>query len=346
MLFLAKKICGTVLFGGGLVFALVFLGVLFNPEKASTVGFNFTEFKQEKQPIDIMFFGSSFMYCSFSPMEAWKAAGLTSYVAAGPEQGLNVTCALMEEIFKYSRPRCVVLELRGLSFETAGEKPSAEYYSPGEGRINGWYDKLSQAASGKKIADGNYFYDFFTFHNRWKELTAKDFEQVYQALKSRLSPSFYKGYVPLLGTRGTIEVYDDDIPEPNKFFAQNLRWLEQIKAMCAGIGAEAVFLVTPSANVNYFDRYLEEVAELYPDTRIVDLNARLADIGFDLSRDMYDGGHPNFDGAVKCTRYLVEYLKFLGLKDNRATLEYSQWNKQLALYEKAMSEIKQSGGNG
>ena len=47
--------------------------------------------KEPQRSIDVMFFGSSVVYCDVCPAVLWRESGVTSYVMAGPEQTIPVT---------------------------------------------------------------------------------------------------------------------------------------------------------------------------------------------------------------------------------------------------------------
>ena len=74
----------------------------------------------------------------------------------------------------------------------------------------------------------------------------------------------------------------------------------------------------------------------------VDMNVINDQIGIDWSKDTCDGGdHLNHAGAVKSTRFLIDYLSGLNiLEDHRGDPDYKQWDECLEKYEK---QVKREG---
>ena len=47
--------------------------------------------QEEENSLDVLFFGSSLVYCDVVPAVIWENTGLRSYVMAGPEQTMPST---------------------------------------------------------------------------------------------------------------------------------------------------------------------------------------------------------------------------------------------------------------
>ncbi|HPZ60348.1 MAG TPA: hypothetical protein PK645_07420, partial [Bacillota bacterium] len=109
-----KRIAGTI--GFVLIFLLILSGasdLLMHKQiegrwnmTAKVVGF----YNEEPDSFDVMFFGSSHMYCSVDPAVFYEETGLKSYVFATQQQPLWITYHYMIEALKTQRPELLVVE--------------------------------------------------------------------------------------------------------------------------------------------------------------------------------------------------------------------------------------------
>ena len=74
-------------------------------------------YNEPKNSMDLLFFGSSHMYCSIDPVMLQEETGLTSYVFATQQQPLWITCHYMKEALKYQRPEKIFLEVHMVSYQ-------------------------------------------------------------------------------------------------------------------------------------------------------------------------------------------------------------------------------------
>ena len=329
-----RRLAGTLGFLAICLAGILLLGVLFSPNKTGGIGFNLAEYRREpEKTIDVLFLGSSFVYCAYSPMLAWEESGITSYVAAGPEQTLNTTWATYKNCLATQQPAVTVLDVRGLSFV---DKSSADaMINP----ATGWVANLEAAMAGRRITTGSTaLYDFFTYHSRWKALTDKDYRTAADQLLNQVEPAFYKGHVRILQTNPQ-QVHPEwgALAIEEAVLNVNLPYLDAIVDLAAKNNSRLVFLMTPATYVQGFDKYEAFVRERYPDIPYLDLNDWLQEMDFNFETDMYDGGHTNAFGAEKCTRAVTAYLRELDLADRRTDPVYAHWEKDLAKYRNAIA---------
>ena len=329
-----NRLLATGVFLGVCLAGMLFLGLLFAPNKVGGVGFKVSEYRKEPVgTIDVLMLGSSFMYSSYSPMQAFEEYGITSYVAAGPEQSMNTTWATFRNCLATQTPKVVVLDLRGISFR---DKATADAMGSA---ATGWYAKLEAAMAGRKITSWpSAFYDFFTYHSRWKQLEYPDYAATASILLNRVEPAFYKGYVSIgQANPQTLRTDWGALAIEQEHLQFNLPYLDGIVKLAGDKNIRLVFLMTPAAYVKYFDLYLDFVGERYPEIPILNLNDQIEAMGFDLKVDMFDSGHTNASGAEKCTRAISTYLEAFGLADHRTDPQYDHWNTDLVRYHKAQS---------
>jgi hypothetical protein len=328
-----RRLAGTLGFLAICLAGMLLLGVLLSPNKTGGIGFNLVEYRREPaQTVDALLLGSSFVYSSYSPMLAWESHGIASYVAAGPEQSLNTTWATYRNCLGTQRPSVTMLDLRGISF--MDKATSDAMASP----VTGWYANLKAAMAGRRITSWpTAFYDFFTYHSRWKGLTKQDYTAAFSQLTNQVDPAFFKGYVHIpTANPQVLHPEWGALAIEEAVLNANLPYLDAIVELAAENNSRLVFLMTPATYVQGFDKYEAFVRDRYPDIPYLDLNDRLEEMAFSFETDMYDGGHTNASGAEKCTRVVAAALRDLGLADRRGDPAYAQWEADLEKYREAV----------
>ena len=73
--------------------------------------------REPKNSVDVLFFGSSLVYCDIAPAWIWDESGLQSYVMAGPEQTIPLTYYYIREACRSQKPQTVMLEATGMFYQ-------------------------------------------------------------------------------------------------------------------------------------------------------------------------------------------------------------------------------------
>ncbi len=284
-----------------------FLGILFDPNISNPFGYSYYKYtKEEENTIDVLFMGSSFMYCTFSPNEAQKDYGFSSYVVAAPEQPMKKTYENMLEALKTQNPSTIVLEIKSLEFKVS-DSPS------NENEIIKLPDS-SKESTMEIMPKG--ITSFLNYHSRWKSINKDSFKGAVKYFTDKNDKDPDKGYVYLSDSGENISLIEEDAFAINESFPINMKSLDKIVDLCEKNGIDLVFLIAPSANKNYFHNYLNEVQLHYPEVPVLNLNNYIDEIGLDFKTDMFDGGHTNYNGAVKCTGFISKYLYENGFTKN------------------------------
>lgn len=125
--------------GGALLLFVVFgMSWMLMPLRTE-YGATWTQYRREpKHSLDVLYFGSSAVYCDVIPACIWEETGLRSYVMAGPEQTMPVTYAYVREACRTQSPQAIVVELNGLFFpaETHYSKANIGYMPWGVNRLS------------------------------------------------------------------------------------------------------------------------------------------------------------------------------------------------------------------
>jgi len=288
-----------------LLLALILLTRLLTP-KQHDYGATWGHFLQEEpDSVDVLFLGSSMVYCDVVPALFWQESGLTAYVMAGPEQTIPISACYLREALKTQSPRVVFLELTGVFFSryTGFTKTNIGQMPWGRERLAATFREAEP-----ELRAGLLFPLYF-YHDRWRELTRDDF----QIALTGYGPDPMAGYT-FLGE------YDPDVAVHDRVFDQskaagenrrrNERVLAEVCALCREKGITPVFYVSPTMGRVPADLLepLKEYAAGLDGAFVLDCNEYSAQIGADPSRDYYDDVHLNAAGAEKFSRFLARWL--------------------------------------
>lgn len=330
-----KKILFVVMLGIVLFICVNFFGVLLDPVLAQNSGYNVYKYESEqKNSLDVLVFGSSFAYCSYSPMDAFDKYGVTSYLVAAPEQTIDKTYEYVLKALETQNPKIIFLETKGLSFEILEEKQEQAFI---ENR-NIYYN-LKTAVSGARVYGDLPFYNFFSYHSRWKELKKENYVATVKYFGQNYDTDITKGFVLLKDNNVVIEPYYEEVAPLIKSFPKNMSYVDKIYDICEQKKIKLVFLFTPSVNINYYNNYEKELKKLYPNIDLIKFNDIASKIGFDYYNDMYDWGHPNYNGALKITKYLSKYALSAGAVDKSNDENFAVWKEDYKKFEKEYIKI-------
>lgn len=275
-------------------------------------------FTEPENTIDVLVLGDSESFNSYIPLELWNEYGFTSYVCGTPAQRISNSLDYLKYSFKTQRPKIVILEANNL------------YTKNGYVRhIKDFFDK---------------YLPIFEYHDRWKDMSIEDFYK---------SPEYTeivndKGYrysnktrIVKKSKRKNFMKKNDDL---KKILGDNLKHLKQIKDYCDKNNAKLILYNSPApANWNYAKHNgIEKVAK---DLKIeyIDLNLKVDELQIDWKKDSQErkGEHLNYNGAMKTTKYLGNYLKSsYELPDHRQDEKYKTWNEAYIKFQKEIEDSK------
>lgn len=286
-------------------------------------------YNEEPDQFEVMFFGSSHAYATFSPLELWEETGVKSYVFATQQQPLWATYTYIKEALKTQSPSLVVVECR-MAF---GDQ---EYY--GDGVNYSYMDDIPLSWNKAELAlrsvpdtEGRLalLFNFIKYHGRWNDLHRQDF-----TFRRDQARDPYKGYVMLPPReepwpRPAIETVADKLP----LLEKNQYWLEEIVRLCREEGT-ALWLVKTPSNLELEEKALLNTVE---DTAarlgvpFHDFNENYEAIG--LSEDMFhDEHHLDVLGASRFTRFFARELA-RSWPELRTDWDDPDWAADMATYQ-------------
>ena len=266
-------------------------------------------YNEEPNSFDVLFFGSSHMYCSVDPAIFYEESGLTSYVFATQQQPLWITCHYMVEALKTQHPQLMAVEIN-----MAANFEAPDYLD--EGTNHSAIDPIPMSlnklrmiyASVPKGERRYYIFNIMKYHDRWRELEKEDFVRSFEILTD---PD--KGYVRLEETAKK-PVWEDvsAIKESKIASPKSIEYINKMIDIAEEEGIRLLLFKSPSNATPEEKMYYNSVAELAAQRGIeyIDFNDSLhyKKMGLDIETDFYDQRHLNAAGVKKFVPYFSSFL--------------------------------------
>jgi len=274
---------------------------------------------EPEDSIDVLFLGSSYAYCDWNPGAMYAASGLTGYVMGGSEQTPAITYWYLKEALRTQSPGVVIMEGTSLFFDRYQNYTQINLgYMPwGMNRVRAI---LECAEPDKKLG---LFWDLYFYHDRWKELGRAD-------LKKAILPP---GWDELKGHTAVDEVFPalewdlnpflHEMTQSEEVYRQNLQDFARIARLCAEEGVDLIVTINPTYSQypqEVYDRLKADV-EANAGARFLDWRNGFAEMGLDVSKHLYDGGHLNQDGAKIFSAWTGRFLLDQGYTPREQTSE-------------------------
>ncbi len=290
------------------------------------------EYYREVKDHDLLFVGDCEVYENFSPAVLWQDHGINSYIRGSAEQYIFQSYYLLEDAFRYEKPKVVVFNIQSLQFAEAQN----EAYN--RMSLEGMEWSLTKVkAIFASMKEGEHFLDYLfpilRYHTRWSQLESTDVEYLFQT-----KPVSFNGYYMRVDARPAENV-PKGRPLADYSFGDNAwKYLDKMVELCEKEGVELVLIKAPSLYPYWYPQWEEQVEEYAAQKGLPYLNflELQEETGIDYQTDTYDGGlHMNLSGAEKLSRWLGEWLmENTALTDRRGEPELSaRWEEKLAAYE-------------
>lgn len=329
------KRAAVLLYSGKLVRALCFfliLGILLsltgyalmpknNSQKKGmrnehSVGF----FSQPEGSIDVFFVGNSNTYGAFSPIEMWREYGIQTYTSGVGFERMTQTYTILKDLFKYHKPKAVVLETDGIF---VSKKGADSFGTDFENLINAelpalrYHNRWKDVYLGEMLSEPNYTWHSYS-HGQYVTAKSAPFRGVRTAKPSDVSEGI----------------------DPVTYFHMN-----RILSLCRENGADLMLVSAPTIKSWKYERHnaIQDFADKNG-LKYVDLNLIEEELGIDWTKDTFDKGtHLNVYGAKKVSKYIGRVLaERYKLEDQRGNKELSaQWDKDYKQYRAQINRTKQ-----
>lgn len=290
-----------------------------------------------KNSVDVLLLGTSHMNDTISPMDLWGDYGITSFNAAIGGQSIPTTYFELRELLRVQKPKVVVLETHYVY--------QKDMIVDSESRLHWLVDNVPfsfgiceaiQTLIQEDHDKTEYYLNFFSFHNRWRELSKNDFKPVLGYNRGAYTGGYAK--------HSTIEspsiVLRTETKTPPEL---PLEYLYKIIELCRDNEIQLVFIVQPFKTSNDIQKMMNYVDVIANQEGIPYINYfyLLDEVGFDFAMDLADYGHLNYSGMKKLTSHLGQYLQTnYNLQDHRNDHPIADlWDKDYETYIRVVNNI-------
>ena len=298
-------------------------------------------YKQKNNSIDVLFVGSSHIFCNIDPSILYKNYGIASYHFATSGSRTWHTYFSLKEALKTQNPKLIVTE----AYNTIYGNDYASY-----ARILDFVYSLKWSVNkAEAIKVSSKKQDWFKiasslpiYHNRYSILDNIDFLFYTNGIK------YWKGY-PIY-TRKYIHNRPNpvfDISNTKDLASKTEEYYRKTIELAMENKIPILITVSPYYfSINEQDRInmAKKIADEY-DVPFVNFNLNYNEYNLNFDEDFRDKGHLNYKGAPKLTRYLGQYLKEnYDLPDRRGDPKYYSWEMNAKYQDKEIYnfELKKS----
>jgi len=278
-------------------------------------------YETEENTMDVVFLGSSHVYCAIMPNILWETYGISAFDMATSGQDRESTYYHVKEVLKTQAPKVICVDLGCMVYDGYGV----------EGNLYRNMLSMKLSRNNVELIDASVpeeeRMDFITrwpiIHTRYGELQKYDF------ITNDVSTFGRGAALPLDITQPNMDMeaikYKDigEIPE------DKLEWLERMIKLSKDEEFELVFFNAPfRMDINQKGIY-NAIAVFLEKEKIpyIDFNQEGMLPTLDYASDFLDYAHTNIYGGTKVTKYIGEFLaENYELEDHRGDELYKVWD--------------------
>lgn len=294
------------------------LGKLLMPVRTE-MGSTWESYLQEPEnSIDVLFLGSSMVYCDVVPAQICLESGITSYAVTGPELTIPMTYYYLREALRTQSPKAVFVEMNGMFFpEYTGFTSVTIGYMP-------W--SLNRLAATLRCAEPEkrfeLLYPLYRYH------TSLDLAAIRAHLQPEADPN--AGYTPLYAAKPQgAPTERTSYAAGTETYQNNLGYIGKIRDLCREEGITLYLYAAPSKGVipsAAMDTLVSDLDAL--ELTLIDFNRSLPAMNIDDETDWFDYLHFNWSGAVKFSSFLADFLAEQGFAPSAAA-ESELWKTRI-----------------
>jgi len=291
-------------------------------------------FYETKNETEVVFIGSSHMYCSVNPLLLFQEYGISGYNFSSSGQNSLLNTLYVKETIKEKSPKVIVLDVLG--FKTLNISES--HHRKGLDAIPNSIDKIETILKQKQYnklygfnvqydSTLSYIFPMLRYHARWGSINRENF------VESDIS--YLHGYVPRYQTtEADFSKYGTKVNlfDQYKDLKENF---DDIVSICNKENVKLVLIKTPAQN--WREGYSQIIKQWADEKKVpfIDYNLLMEDLNISAKHDFSDTqSHLNDQGATKLTLHLGKYLKDnYVLKDCRDDMSYISWDIDWLRYQ-------------
>lgn len=263
----------------------------------------------EKDNTDVIFIGSSQVFCNINPLLIWHEFGISSYDMTSSAQRIWISDYYVNEVLKYQHPKVIALEISTIFTDKPNDedrnRKALDYMKLSADKLKA-IETTVRYSSDESFA--SYLFPIMRFHTRWENLAKEDFEYF-----SSDKHYFLRGFSPRYSItavpneawmleKKNSDAHDASIPDRCR------ECLDDILTICDANNVSLVLFRTPSVNWDISEHNCIDKYAMLNGIDFIDFNMLQVEIQLQET-DFLDVYHLNIDGANKISNYFGDYLK-------------------------------------
>jgi len=281
-------------------------------------------YKQNKNTVDVLFIGSSKIYCQIDTGILWDEYGMSSFDLGGAEAPTWNSYYLLKEALKTQSPKAIFYDASVVGYRhdvliqpEVWSMVNAYGLHMNSNRVN----MLKLNSENNKMFL-KLLFPLDSMHGRYNGLTQNDFIDPNNSIN-------YKGF-DYRNTTVEFEAPDvSGMTEAFVFDEKHEKYLREMISLSKEKNIPFVVMITPyvvtpdeQGYFNYVEQICNEEGVTY-----IDFNKMYDEVGIDFKTDMAEAIHLNFSGTKKLTEYLGRYISDnYEIPDHRGDSLYSSWD--------------------
>lgn len=256
---------------------------------------------EPEDSLDVLLVGSSIVYCDVIPAAVWEESGIKSYVMAGPEQTIPISCAYVREACRSQKPQAILLEMSGMFFREYQDYTKANL-STMPFSWNRFYTAFTAAEPEERLGA---CFPLYNYHYRWTDAKGKELAE-----HRDVQPDLLAGYTYLTGVSPQTLRENSERFYDARTYADNLKAVLRLRDFCENREIRLIPYFAPCAARNpdaLRERLRVDLAAA--GLPLCDLSFPTEDMQIGMETDWQDNLHFNISGAEKFSRWLGGYLR-------------------------------------
>ncbi len=295
-------------------------------------------YRQPPETVDVIFAGSSKVYCDIATGVLWQNHGIASFDLGGAEAPSWVSYYHLKEALKYQQPKVVCYEVSvAAMFDLLYQKDS--WATDNNYGMKWNSNRIDQLKINSESEDSFYarLIPLNVMHGRYKDLVENDFVNERDTVN-------YKGFDPREKVDTNVGLQDTgSITEMEPCSQKEEEYIKEIIKLVRSEGIPLVLFASPYDVTEGEQKILNYIGAMCEAGGVdfIDFNRRYDEFGMDFATDMADGGHLNYSGNYKFTDYFGQILKEkYGVPDRRGDDRYNSWEWDAAIQKYERNDLK------
>lgn len=297
---------------------------------------------EDKNTVDVVFFGASEVFAGFSAGQAYEEFGFTSYPFVVDSNSITMLKSQIKEVYNYQKPKLLVIEINGALYDDDSkivEEAGVRRYTDNMPySVNKYKTIMNGVAAEEK---GSYLFPLIKYHGNWQDYRGCISNANDIVAMEKRGYSLLKGAFTYTTVDKNVDVADmETLNGKLELTKKSEMYLRDVLQYLQDENITNVLFVrfphkNPSNDSYFTDRAMRgnragEIIEEYG-FEYINFERNIADTGLDYNKHFYNEDHLNVYGQQIFTSYLSRLIveKYGIEKANLTTEQQKQWNESV-----------------